>query len=552
LTRVPGDSLSIQITPNAGNTEWGLNLRCLSSFSCYSCIEERINSSTPYQIILSSITVVTGACATQVGFKLSGCSNDTVVNTGIWNYWSGGGSSPQTPINSFLNSAYSYSLDNNLGIIPRLPSSPVGTVNYSLGTQIDMTRIPLCQNGSTAFDSAASNFACQSPSPSGTISFSKYVTGGTPGTGVIDLTFDNSFWFNHYFNSWFNTMNSTSAQWGFSSCTATTSFYPGALPDAPNRGPFSGGTSANNIPSYSDPSDMRYYRFYRLCLPSASASTPCKGNTTETGNPGFNGNAGGGLIQCYNIHPSSIVTTGITGSNYGMRIVMSKIQNGLTFDPCVQICEFYKNSIINSVNINSTADTNNFTFFSSGPSALTTPFSLRTPVFYENDLSGTIGSFTGACRANFRSLHSSGDIRWYDYLNYTIPQNPSNNSAIFQYSAVTCPNLYRWANPISTSTSLQTGQSTILYLYGYYVELINEPEDGPPIPPFNTAFTQVYRNFNIYTIPITNGVIAGNVTPPGNTLGNVIPNVTNPNWFLIYRKRYGTQEVCNSQYVVGC
>jgi hypothetical protein len=99
---------------------------------------------------------------------------------------------------------------------------------------------------------------------------------------------------------------------------------------------------------------------------------------------------------------------------------------------------------------------------------------------------------------------------------------------------------------------LQTGQSTILYLYGYYVELINEPEDGPPIPPFNTAFTQVYRNFNIYTIPITNGVIAGNVTPPSNTLGNVIPNVTNPNWFLIYRKRYGTQEVCNSQYVVGC
>jgi hypothetical protein len=441
----------------------------------------------------------------------------------------------------------SFSSTNN-GIVPGTNTTALQGNNSDVNLSFSTIR---CANVSYGIFTNPSSYTCF-PSPSaGTFTFSKYVTGGTPGTGVIDMTFSTFYWFNYFYSSYFNTMNSNS-NWGLSSCTATTTstgtptFYPGALPSNPTNGPFSGGTTSNNIPSYSDPTDTRYYRAFNLCIPSATGSTFCKRNDLENcpaQNCGFVGNGGGGLMQCYIIHPSAIVTTGVTGSNYGIRIVMSKINKNINFDTCVNYCGNHVDATVTAVNFSSTGTSNNVSFTSTAPSLLTNPFTSISPVFIVNDLSGTSGSFSANCSTNYRN-YSQGLTYNYDYMNITIPQNPSTNLAMLQYSGVTCPRLPRNTSPINingNATDVKTN-----YLFVYMNELLNEPVNGPLIPPANTAYTQVYKNFNIYTLPITNGTL------DGGFLGNVLPNLTNPNWVKIYTFRYDVQEFCNSTYIIGC
>lgn len=549
LTRIPGDSLAIQITPNPGNTEWSLNMRCLSSFDCNTCPQQSINSNTPYKIIASQINVSTATCYTNIGIKLSGCSSAQIIGTDYDKYYFG--RINNTPINAYFdNTNYS-----NSGIIPE-----GGWFGNQNGQRLSYL-LTDCTSTNFSFPSFNVNNCFANPQP-GTIFFSKFISGTSPTVGVIEIVFNNTFWLNYYYNDYLTFMNSN-ATWGISACTATGTstnsgtFFPGGVPTSPVDGPFSGGTSANNIPSYLDPTDIRYYRTFSICLPSATGSTGCFGNATETcpaGNCGFAGNAGNGLAQCYRIHPSAIVTTGITGSNYYMRIVMSTITNNITLNSCQSICNSSVTNMITNVNFNSTGTTN-LSFTSTTPSTFTSPFTNAVILKYDYNFSAdTFFSYTAQCKTLSRYSFDGGLI-WYDNTNYTIPQNPNTNAALTNYSAATCPNFTRWRTGLNvTSTAANSTSSSLLNLYNYYVQLLNEPINGPPIPPANTAFTQVYRNYEIYCLPVVNGIIAGNTSPGVNTVGSVNPTVSNPNWVLAYRYRFpplGTgQEFCNSTYVI--
>jgi hypothetical protein len=550
LTRIPGDFVTIQIVPNPGNTEWSLNLRCLSSFDCNPCQQQYIQSNTPYRIIASSITAITSTCFTQISLRLSGCSGDQSFNTDIDKYMPG--TVAATPFNRYFVENVTFGVN---GIIPSPASSAFG-LQSSERVSYNLTD---CFIMNFSFPTANSNNCIPNPTP-GTIFFSKFVQ-GAPSVGIIQIEFNNTFWLNHYYSSYLNTMNSIST-WGISGCTATGtttnngSFFPG-WSSSLDQGAFSGGTSANNIPSYLDPQDIRYYRSFTLCLPSSTGSSSCFSNTSEicpAGNCGFIGNSPNGLSQCYRIHPSAIVTTGITGSNYFMRIVMSTVSKNIQFTSCQQNCINTSDNFINSVNNSSTGTTNNISFTTTSPSVFSNPFSTSSILNYDYTLTGISNSFSAQCRTVSRYSRNLG-LQWYDYMNYTIPQNPSTNAALTNYSATTCPNFRRWQNPINfTQPTSAVAINSNLALANFYVQLLNEPVNGPPIPPANTAFTQVYRNYEIYCLPIVNGVIAGNTTPPANDIGAVNPTVTNPNWVLAYRYRFppsGTgQEVCNSTYVI--
>jgi hypothetical protein len=89
LTYTNGDKLIIEVQPNQTNTtDWTLYFKCLETFDCDKCIDTK----TPYKIIQSSITGVTGNCNNiTISFKVSGCSQ-TENNQDVLNYMTGKGS----------------------------------------------------------------------------------------------------------------------------------------------------------------------------------------------------------------------------------------------------------------------------------------------------------------------------------------------------------------------------------------------------------------------------------------------------------------------------
>jgi hypothetical protein len=365
------------------------------------------------------------------------------------------------------------------------------------------------------------------------------------GVGRIDMTFSNLYYLTHYYTGYTSQM-AQSVTWGISACsnTSQSGWYPNVSPTNPVSGPFSGGPSTGGLESRFNPQDMRYYSCLLLCIPSATGGTCCYCNTAENlgTTAGFIGNAGSNLAQCYIIHPSATVTTGGTGP-YTMSIVMNTITNGIVFSQCegINTCNAARDGVVNGVNGSSTGTTNNITFTSTSPAAFSNPWSYRGPLYYQYDL---IPPTNISCRNTFRFTNQAY-VQYSDQMNFTVPQNPANNQALTIYSAVTCQNFPR-TNQIQISPTFFSSGSTnitnnLLYTHSCYVELLNEFVLGP-------SSEQVYRNYEIYCLPITNGLQSG------INAGNLIPTVTNPNWQLAYRYRFppfGTgQEFCNSTYVI--
>jgi hypothetical protein len=87
LTRGVNDFITITVTPNTANTStnWAFSCQCLETFNCSSCFDNYINS--PYPIIGSSITGVTGTCSQlNVLFSVSGCSSNEIDSWDIDKY----------------------------------------------------------------------------------------------------------------------------------------------------------------------------------------------------------------------------------------------------------------------------------------------------------------------------------------------------------------------------------------------------------------------------------------------------------------------------------
>jgi len=108
LTYVNGDKLIIEVEPNQIEpvTNWTLYFSCLDTFDCSKCID----TNTPYKIIQSSITGITGNCGNiSISFKVSGCSANE-NNSDVINYMTGDGIGypalgfngiPNTPIGGY-------------------------------------------------------------------------------------------------------------------------------------------------------------------------------------------------------------------------------------------------------------------------------------------------------------------------------------------------------------------------------------------------------------------------------------------------------------------
>jgi hypothetical protein len=210
----------------------------------------------------------------------------------------------------------------------------------------------------------------------------------------------------------------------------------------------------------SNPVDPNYYRYFELYIPKQPQSNPCGDGTT---------------VVKYDIHYSSIVTTGDTGGVYTLNITMPTISDGLPpFDPCDINCQTYINDIIRNVNVSSTGVTNIEDFTTNTGSKYVRPFGASL-YFVENPPTVVSAS----------TLHG---FYWLNnYLNSTVPFSGSSSpyTQIPSLSALTCNNF------TSIGTSSGGGIQQFVSVYHYRVELTD---------PNNV------KSFRILASPIVNGV----------------------------------------------
>ena len=233
----------------------------------------------------------------------------------------------------------------------------------------------------------------------------------------------------------------------------------------------------------SNPADPNYYRFFTLYIPkNATPSTNC-GDTTA--------------ILGYDIHYSSIVTTGTTGGIYTLNITMPTISNGLPpFDPCDINCQYYVDTYFPLfINGSSTGATNVENFTTNTGSKYVKPF-------------GSSLQFVEVPPTVVSASTIEGYYYLNNYLNSTVPFSGSSSpyTQIPSLSALTCNNF--------TSIGTSAGSYQSVYVYSYRVELTD---------PNNV------KSFRILASPIVNGVFSGAYSDVVATVINgVLQLPTNP------------------------
>ena len=407
LTRNIGDSLRIEVIPNQFNNEtnWDFYFTCLNGFSQDTCILNNF----PYKISASTITTVTGGCNTNtISFSVSACGRNV------------------DDFSTYIATDNGIILANN---VPYYESNIYGSGSNNLISNA----YSLYFNAITA---GATNPYFTIPdvcdiTSTGTITFKKYVSGGT--IGIIDIQFTDFTDFNAYYNSYLKAITGT---------TTTTGIC------ATSSGPWSG--------TPSDPTDIRYYRYFYLSVPSTTGNSICGSD--------------GSTVKQYLLHTGSVVTTGITGSDYTLRFTMPTVYDGLTYDPN---CTIKGNilSVVNDINARSTGTTNNYTG--------TTTVSSR----YTNPVSYIYAMCSGSTSATDGT--STGFLYVPKYINETIVYSGTSPTLVNSLSGKTFN--------FDTSGFTYQASSNNLSYYGrynyYYTVKLNNPSDR--------------RDFEIYTRSLT-------------------------------------------------
>jgi len=293
--------------------------------------------------------------------------------------------------------------------------SVLGSNITSLITRNIQTRINYTQCGKAG--NGYQTPTCFTPSSNGTISFLKTVSGLQ---GVIDMTFTDLNDLISYKTSYES--KKSASGW------------------------------------INDSTNIDYYKYGELSIPNSSGNQTCGDGTTE--------------LQ-YNIHFSSVITTGQTSNNYTLRIPMPTIQNNMNFTNCDVGCSSSVDTIVNDVNTSSTGTTNNRTITSNVGSRYIDPVSI-----YWYVSKSTSNSLTGIVEGSYGFNNS---------LNSTLPFSGSSSpyTPIPALSSQTCDFS---SKGITTNPNTQF-QSQLIYVYDYQI-------------------TQGGAN-NTYTIkanPIVNGV----------------------------------------------
>ena len=219
----------------------------------------------------------------------------------------------------------------------------------------------------------------------------------------------------------------------------------------------------------SNPTNINYYQYITLAIQSSIGTEECGDTTTTT---------------FYNIHYSSVMTTGGTPGNYSLTMPMPIITKQINYTTCEQGCDGTLIDIVNTITASSTSTSNNLIRITNRGQRYTLPFYQdRKMVFSINNpqTGGTV----------------NGTYQFYNSYNLTIPfsGNSSPYTAITSLSAQTCDLSTKGEtlNPGNPSYQLQ-----YVYLYDYDIRLTNFP------------------NLTSYTIkanPIVNGVRTSTTYP---------------------------------------
>jgi hypothetical protein len=231
--------------------------------------------------------------------------------------------------------------------------------------------------------------------------------------------------------------------------------------------PFSGGTSINGIPSYSDPTDYRYYRSIEFGIPTASGNTLCGeilGGDTG-GSTGTVGNTTDTALK-FQIHVSAVVTTGTMD---GLEFYL-KIENYGFLESNTFTCSTSPNFGINIINfINNSYYSDDVQFTSQTGAIFESPFTTSRRVY--------LTSCNPRVSYNIAGLFDTNLIS-----NATLPFY-SQNESLPEFSSTTCTNFVGMFNTYFPNI-------VDYYMYKYRLEIIDS----------NTV------DFNIYAYPIVNGI----------------------------------------------
>jgi hypothetical protein len=413
LTRNIGDSLKLEVIPNSANTQtnWDFYFTCLNTFN-----QDTKLLNNPFKISASTISSTDLGCNTiRVAFIVSGLTKNFddfskyIVND-----------EPNEVLNGTTYRDYNiYSTQPAQSIFSLTPSLFINRQRFTI-TYPKYNMPPTCNTPSTNI-----------------ITYQKYVSGGTQ--GVIDMTFNSIVDLNTYYNSY----KTISGGVSLNNCLGT--FV----------GPWSG--------TPFDPTNVRYYRYYNLYIPTSTGSTNCGDGTTS---------------RSFRIHPSTVVTTGTTGPNYTLRFTMPTVINGLTYTSPCATSSFVESEFINGINSDSTGTTNNFTGTTLTGSKYIDPFAIIKML--------CSGTTTQSGSTIF------GYFGYPKYLNETIPYTGATPSTI---APTLSAKTFNFDYPRFTLQNT-VGSSNLSYYnrYGYYYPVIlNNPSD--------------YRDFQIFATPFTGGTI---------------------------------------------
>jgi hypothetical protein len=429
LTRNINDTLRLEVIPNSANTQtnWDFYFQCLNTFDQNPCII----SNSPYKISASTITSTTGSCNTNnISYFISGC---TINSDDFSKYFVSGGGDVLNGI--IYNNSQAYNSSN----LTQTFNSNL-TINSSLFSSQNVKNTPLI---------------CTTPNTD-IIEYKKYVSGGT--IGIIDMTFNNISNLNHYYNSYLSVITNTTTLIG--NCTSASGAWSGTPTDS---------------------SDIRYYRYFSLGIPSNTGSTNCGDGTT---------------IRSYNIHPSSVVTTGISGSNYTMRLTMPTVVNNMT-DPCITAGT---QNVVNIINSWSTGTSNNFTGTTLTGSKYVDPF--------------YVVSVSCSGVTSISASTSQGFIAYPKYLNETITYTGTSPTLVNSLSAQT----FDFSYPRFTQTTQSFNLSYYRRYQFYYLTELNNPSD--------------FRDFEIYARSFTGGTTGTDTLIYSYTGATSASTIHDPSYFI--------------------
>jgi hypothetical protein len=438
LTVNDNDNIIIEVTPSESNTKYTLFITCVEDYDCNDCI-----STNEYKIIASSITGITNNdCNTLiVKYDLTGCNGNPDDKDSYLTYYT----------NDFPSSStFSQNTNRPTDLVTRNNTTTITGVTTS-----------------SMFYSGSGIVRCETQPVFQT---SVCTTGSTP------TKYDKTF------------LLDGKGVFGFTGSSTFISTYYNAIVNA-----FSGGSPFNTVPPIStDPTDLGYYRYFALTIPSSGSSLSCGDQATK--------------IEI-DLHHTSDYITGTTGSQFFLKITANTITNQYSGTECGINCLDRTNTKVNEVNSWSTGATTVFGTnreFSTGL-YYTNPIQLRYVNSYDEPNT---------------TVRQQGFFNTPDWSFNTYPFSGTPSQIIPSFSATVC-------NYMSTGIRVPVHNSFTVYQYRFYYEVRRTNPSNP-------------SDFDIWSSPITNFRYSGYT----NNIND------EPSFELAYRYSGGNVVFSSSTYII--